>query len=212
MQQQMQMQQNLITLLFGERIKRQEEKIEKLREETKEMIEKIDQRINTLQVMASQQPERSDITQQIKALIEFRDSLKEAVEKLGLAEKPVADEKGRINVARLLERGLKLGEKIIEKIPATPPQPKPVREIPVQPMPQPQVKQEPQVEQPIVEQPKEKEVEFIVPEKAEIKESEVKESHEERGSGESEEVVVASSGERVESKEMAETGSEENTE
>jgi len=108
-QQAQQMQQQLLAMIFG----KQKSDIEELKERTEEMINRLNERIDMLmQSNASQQPGLKEYLQQ---MIEVRDTLKEAVEKLGVVEKApeVTDKSGRIQVGKLLERGLRLAEKII---------------------------------------------------------------------------------------------------
>jgi len=172
-QQTQQLQQQLLTMLFG----KQKSDIEELKERTEEMINRLNERIDMLmQSNASQQPGLKEYLQQ---MIEVRDTLKEAVEKLGVVEKApeITDNKGKIQVGKLLERGLRLAEKIIEKAPLAPPQPKPVQMMPVQEQPpvqevpteQPKVEEEikpleqklEQLEEKVEQMPK---VEFNIPE------------------------------------------------
>jgi len=174
-QQAQQLQQQLLTMLFG----KQKSDIEELKERTEEMINRLNERIDMLmQSNASQQPGLKEYLQQ---MIEVRDTLKEAVEKLGVVEKApeVTDKSGKIQVGKLLERGLRLAEKIIEKAPLAPPQPKPVQMMPVQEQPPvqelPPTEEQPKVEEEIkpleqkLEQLEEKveqmpKVEFNIPE------------------------------------------------
>jgi len=129
-QQQAQTQQQLITMLFG----KQKSDIEDMKNRTEEMIRRLDDKINML-ASSKEQPGIKDYLQQI---IEVRDTLRDVIDKLGIVEKSqeVVDDKGKLQLGRLLDRGLKLAERVIEKMPAQQPEPKQVQMMPVQEIPQ----------------------------------------------------------------------------
>ena len=127
-QQQAQLQQQLFTMIFG----KQKSDIEDLKAKTEDMINRLNERIDML--MSSQGSSQPGIKEYLQQMIEVRDTLKEAVEKLGVVEKApeVVDKSGKVQLGKLLERGLKIAERIIEKMPAQQPAPRPVQMMPVE--------------------------------------------------------------------------------
>lgn len=168
-QAQQQFQQQLFNMLFS---KQHEEMKEEVKKEISKQNEVIDRMMNLFNavIAQSQNVKEPKLKEYVRELIETKQALEQLKDHLGLGEKetPVVDEKGKVQAGKLIERGLKLAEKIIEKMPAQAPQPKPVQQIPIpqppqitQPQPQPEVKQpEQQPEQPeVLEEQKLKEIE-----------------------------------------------------
>ena len=137
-QQYTQMMNTLMASLMG----KHKDELEELKKKTEDMIERLNQRIDTLM---TSQPSQS-VESELKRLVELRNTLKEAVEHLGIVEKTpeITDKSGKLQLGKILERGLRMAEKLIERAPLQQPQPQPVQMMPVE---QPQ---------PIVEQPEEK--------------------------------------------------------
>ena len=165
-QAQQQFQQQLFNMLFS---KQHEEMKEEVKKEISKQNEVIDRMMNLFNavIAQSQNVKEPKLKEYVRELIETKQALEQLKDHLGLGEKetPVVDEKGKVQAGKLIERGLKLAEKIIEKMPAQAPQPKPVQQIPMpeqpqvaQPQPQPpQITQpQPEVKQP--EQPEQPEV------------------------------------------------------
>lgn len=165
-QAQQQFQQQLFNMLFS---KQHEEMKEEVKKEISKQNEVIDRMMNLFNavIAQSQNVKEPKLKEYVRELIETKQALEQLKDHLGLGEKetPVVDEKGKVQAGKLIERGLKLAEKIIEKMPAQAPQPKPVQQIPIpeqpqvaQPQPQPpQITQpQPEVKQP--EQPEQPEV------------------------------------------------------
>jgi len=160
-QAQQQFQQQLFTMLFG---KQQEEMKEEVKKEISKQKELIDRMMNLFSAVISQSQSVKEpkLKEYVRELIETKQALEQLKDHLGLGEKetPVVDEKGKVQAGKLIERGLKLAEKIIEKMPAQAPQPKPVQQIPMPEQP-PQITQpQPQPEQPeVLEEQKLQEIE-----------------------------------------------------
>jgi len=140
-QQQAQLQQQLFTMIFG----KQKSDVEEMKEKTEEMINKLNDRIDML--MSSRGSSQPGIKEYLQQMIEVRNTLKEAVEKLGVIEKTpeVVDKSGKIQIGKLLERGLKIAERLIEKMPAQQPAPKPVQMMPVEQPPVREVPEKPKI-------------------------------------------------------------------
>jgi len=165
-QAQQQFQQQLFNMLFS---KQHEEMKEEVKKEISKQNEVIDRMMNLFNavIAQSQNVKEPKLKEYVRELIETKQALEQLKDHLGLGEKetPVVDEKGKVQAGKLIERGLKLAEKIIEKMPAQAPQPKPVQQIPIpQPpqitQPQPEVKQPEQPEQPeVLEEEKLQEIE-----------------------------------------------------
>jgi len=165
-QAQQQFQQQLFNMLFS---KQHEEMKEEVKKEISKQNEVIDRMMNLFNavITQSQNVKEPKLKEYVRELIETKQALEQLKDHLGLGEKetPVVDEKGKVQAGKLIERGLKLAEKIIEKMPAQAPQPKPVQQIPIpQPpqitQPQPEVKQPEQPEQPeVLEEEKLQEIE-----------------------------------------------------
>jgi len=191
-QQQAQLTQQLMGGLFG----KQKSEIEELKERTERMIEQLNNRIDLL--ISQGLNKQPGVKEYIHEMIELRDTLKEAVEKLGVVEKApeITDQSGKLQLGKLLDRGLRIAEKFIEKMPAKTPEPKPVQFMPVeQPKAEsiePIEKKLEKIEQKIEEMPK---VEMIIPEtpKEAIK---VEEETQEYGSESIEEGAPESAGEQ----------------
>lgn len=137
---QQQMQQQLFTLLFG---KQQETFKESLGELARRLDDAINQLAIRIELLRNQGAEKEPkLKEYVRELIETKEALEQLRDHLGIGEKevPVVDEKGKLNTAKLIERGIRLAEKIIEKIPMKAPEPKPVQQIPVpaQPVPAPE--------------------------------------------------------------------------
>lgn len=222
--QQQQMQQQLFSMLFNKQENEFNKSINELSKKLENAIAEINFRIDMLK---SQKAEKEPkLRQYIQELIETKTALEELREHLGLFEKetPVVDDKGKIQAGKLIERGLKLVEKILEKMPLRAPEPKPVQEI------QPQFPIEPPKEEETTEDEKLKEIEnkieelekkaelvhFNIPEPEINKETQSNIEEEEQNiehggveNNEVEEVSSKSAGEQESDVEVAETGIEE---
>ena len=127
-QQQAQLTQQLMAGLFG----KQSSELEDLKQRTEQMIDQLNQRIDFLLSQgANKQP---GVKEYLQEMIELRDTLKEAVDKLGVVEKApeITDKSGKVQIGKLLDRGLRIAEKFIERMPQQRPEPKPVQMMPVQ--------------------------------------------------------------------------------
>lgn len=217
-QMQMQMQQQLFTMLFGKQKEDFNKNIENLAKEFNKKLEDINYMIASMQDRAEREPK---LKKYVNELIETKQALEELRDQLGLEkEVPVTDEKGKVNVGKLLERGIKLAEKVIEKMPARAPQPQPVYEIPT-PKNQPELV--PEVQQPNPEEQKyeelekklenlekkTEEVQFNIPEtNINEEKTNINEVEQSGGGNESEEVTSESAGEQETSDEIDTTGTE----
>lgn len=164
---QMQQQQQLMATILGNQQKEQQKTFQELKDRTEKMVEELNKRIEMLQnyiMMANNKEEQQTLAEELKKVIEFKNSLKEAAEALGVVEqKEVVDNSGKINWARVLDRALKMGEKVIDKIDklkAPAPPPKQVVEMPL-----PQSPQQLQAEiEAVTEETPQEDVSMIVPE------------------------------------------------
>jgi len=239
-QAQQQFQQQLFNMLFS---KQHEEMKEEVKKEISKQNEVIDRMMNLFNavIAQSQNVKEPKLKEYVRELIETKQALEQLKDHLGLGEKetPVVDEKGKVQAGKLIERGLKLAEKIIEKMPAQAPQPKPVQQIPIpqppqitQPQLQPEVKQPEQpevleeeklqeIEQKVEDLEKKAEVTFNIPEQTappqeiNIAESQTNIAEQQNveyggaGGNETEETPSEGVGEQELNAEVVETGAEE---
>ena len=240
-QAQQQFQQQLFNMLFS---KQHEEMKEEVKKEISKQNEVIDRMMNLFNavIAQSQNVKEPKLKEYVRELIETKQALEQLKDHLGLGEKetPVVDEKGKVQAGKLIERGLKLAEKIIEKMPAQAPQPKPVQQIPIpQPpqitQPQPEVKQPEQpevleeeklqeIEQKVEDLEKKAEVTFNIPEQTappqeiNIAESQTNIAEQQNveyggaGGNETEETPSEGAGEQELNAEVVEAGVEESEE
>jgi len=242
-QAQQQFQQQLFNMLFS---KQHEEMKEEVKKEISKQNEVIDRMMNLFNavIAQSQNVKEPKLKEYVRELIETKQALEQLKDHLGLGEKetPVVDEKGKVQAGKLIERGLKLAEKIIEKMPAQAPQPKPVQQIPIpqppqitQPQPQPEVKQPEhpevleeeklqEIEQKVEDLEKKAEVTFNIPEQTappqeiNIAESQTNITEQQNveyggaGGNETEETPSEGAGEQELNAEVVEAGVEESEE
>jgi len=230
---QMQMQQQLLTLLFGKQREEFKANLEELAKKTDEMIKQLNARIDFLMSQGAEKEPK--LKQYVQELIETKEALEQLRDKLGLGEKetPVVDEKGKIQAGKLIERGIRLAEKIIEKMPMQAPQPKPVQQIPMQqatqpaPAPPAQTETKPEteelkrIEEKIEDLERKAEVTFNIPEQTapqqeiNIQETQTNIEEEQKieyggvGGNETEETPSEGAGEQELNAEVVETGNKE---
>jgi hypothetical protein len=149
-QAQQQFNQQLMTMIFGQRLQQQDKQLEELRESINQQIEFISQQIEALR---KQQPGTS-----LESEVQDWMKKKELLENIAEALRPekIVKEGGKIDWGNILNRILKIGETFASKLPAQQPalrqiQPIPIQEVQPQQLAQPQTVQEVQI-QPAVEQ------------------------------------------------------------
>lgn len=222
---QQQFQQQLFNMLFNKQHEELKEEVKKEISKQNEVIDRMMNLFNTV-ILQAQSVKEPKLKEYVHELIETKQALEQLKDHLGLGEKetPVVDDKGKVQAGKLIERGIKLAEKIIEKMPMQAPQPKPIHEIPVpQPTPAPVEAKPPEtIEEKIEELEKKAEVTFNIPEQTEAPQQEINIEetqtniteeqnieYEGAGDNEIEETPSESAGEQEVNAEVVETGVEE---
>jgi hypothetical protein len=152
-QQAMQFNQQLLTILFGQKLQQTEQQVQSIQQSLQDYLKQVDQKIESLktQVQSSPNPQ-PDLLEQL----EYEIKKKELLEKFAEQFKPkeIVTEGGKINWGKLLDRIIGVGEKVVEKLPARVPEMKPVHQIPLQEIAQPQPVAQPAPQLQQIEQPK----------------------------------------------------------
>jgi len=159
-QAQQQFNQQLLTMMYGERLQKQDEQLEELRESINQQIELISKQIEALR---KQQPSVS-LEGEIQDWMKKKEMLENIAE--SLRPEKIVKEGGKIDWGNILNRILKIGETFAAKLPVQQPALRPIEAIPVQPETQSQPVQETQpvipeqTEQTVSEIQKTSELEF----------------------------------------------------
>ena len=129
LQQQVQFNQQLMAMLFGQKIQKTEQTVQAIQESLQEYLKQVNEKIESLrsQIQSSQNPQ-PDLLQQL----EYEIKKKEMLEKFAQEFKPkdIVTESGKINWGKFVEKGLNVFEKFVEKLPAQAPPLKTVQPIP----------------------------------------------------------------------------------
>jgi hypothetical protein len=129
LQQQVQFNQQLMAMLFGQKIQKTEQTVQAIQESLQEYLKQVNEKIESLrsQIQSSQNPQ-PDLLQQL----EYEIKKKEMLEKFAQEFKPkeIVTESGKINWGKFVEKGLNVFEKFVEKLPAQVPTLKTVQPIP----------------------------------------------------------------------------------
>jgi len=126
MQQQQQMQQNLMTMLFGQRIQETEKRYQDLKEAISERMEWINQQIANLEKAYREKPTK-DLASELEEWVKKKQVLEEFAETI--KPKEIVTDSGKINWGKLLDRAVGIGEKFVEKLPVKTPEPKPIKPL-----------------------------------------------------------------------------------
>jgi hypothetical protein len=157
LQQQVQFNQQLMAMLFGQKLQQTEQQVQTIQQSLQEYLKQVDQKIESLktQVQSSPNPQ-PDLLQQL----EYEIKKKEMLEKFAEEFKPkeIVSEGGKINWGKMLERIIGVGEKVVEKLPARTPEMKPIQQIPLQEIVQPQPVAQPAPQPQQIEQPEAEEM------------------------------------------------------
>jgi hypothetical protein len=156
-QQAMQFNQQLLTILFGQKLQQTEQQVQAIQQSLQDYLKQVDQKIESLktQVQSSPNPQ-PDLLEQL----EYEIKKKELLEKFAEQFKPkeIVTDSGKINWGKLLDRIIGVGEKVVEKLPARTPEMKPVQQIPLQEIAQPQPVAQPAPQPQQIEQPEAEEM------------------------------------------------------
>jgi hypothetical protein len=156
-QQAMQFNQQLLTILFGQKLQQTEQQVQAIQQSLQDYLKQVDQKIESLktQVQSSPNPQ-PDLLEQL----EYEIKKKEMLEKFAEQFKPkeIVTDSGKINWGKLLDRIIGVGEKVVEKLPARTPEMKPVQQIPLQEIAQPQPVAQPAPQPQQIEQPEAEEM------------------------------------------------------
>jgi len=133
MQQQAQMQQNLKTMLFGQRLQQTEQQYQTLADAINERMELINSQIANLEKQIREKPAK-DMKSELDEWVAKRKILEDFAETI--KPEKIVTEKGKINWGKFLDRALKIGEKIVTRVPATAPPMKPIEKMPVPSIPE----------------------------------------------------------------------------